>query len=99
MKPVRLALVALMCALLGMAIMRAADKAPAAMAVAANRLLGSLTPEQKAKATFPFDADERLRWHYIPTGSSAPGFPRYGLTLGDMNPSQRTLARDLLRTG
>src|SRR5262245_8072749 len=99
MKPARFALVALMCALLGVATMRAADKAPAAMAAAANRLLGSLPPEQKAKATFPFDADERMRWPYIPPGPSAPGFPRYGLTLGEMNTSQRALARELLQTG
>lgn len=99
MKPARIAFVGLMCTLLAVAIMRAADTAPAAMAAAANRLLGSLTAEQKAKATFPFDADERLRWHYIPTGSSAPGFPRYGLTLKEMNTSQRLFAHELLRTG
>jgi hypothetical protein len=88
-----------MCALVGVAIMRAADKSAAAMAAAANRLLGSLTPEQKAKASFPFEADERIRWHYIPTGASAPGFPRYGLTLKEMNTAQRVFARELLRTG
>jgi hypothetical protein len=99
MKPARFALVASLCALLGLAVVRAADKAPAVMAVAANQLLQSLTPEQKAKATFPFDADERMRWHYIPTGPSAPGFPRYGLTLREMNSSQRLFARELLRTG
>jgi hypothetical protein len=99
MKPARFALVASMCALFGLAIARAADKAPAVMATAANRLLESLSPEQKAKATFPFDADERMRWHYIPTGATAPGFPRYGLTLREMNSSQRLFARELLRTG
>src|SRR4051794_26337127 len=99
MKSARFALVTLTCALLGLAIARAADKTSAVMAAAANRLLESLTPEQKAKATFAFDADERLRWHYIPTGPSAPGFPRYGLTLREMNASQRQFARELLRTG
>jgi hypothetical protein len=99
MKPARLVLVALICALFGLAIARAADKTPAVMAVVANRLLESLTPEQKAKATFPFDDDERMRWHYIPTAPSEPGFPRYGLTLREMNTSQRLFARELLRTG
>jgi hypothetical protein len=56
MKPARIALVGVMCALLGVAIMRAADTAPAVMAAAANRLLGSLTPEQKAKATARMNA-------------------------------------------
>jgi len=50
MKPARIAVVGVLCALLGVAVMRAADKTPAVMAAAANRLLGSLTPEQKAKA-------------------------------------------------
>jgi len=99
MKPARLALAGVMCVLVAVAIMQAADPAAAVMAVTANRLLGSLTPEQKAKATFPFDADERMRWHYIPTGASAPGFPRYGLTLREMNTAQRLYARELLRTG
>jgi Protein of unknown function (DUF3500) len=99
MKPARFALVAVMGTLLGVAFMRAADRAPAEMAGAANRLLGSLTSEQKAKATFPFEGEERMRWHYIPTGPSAPGFPRHGLTLGEMSTAQRDLARALLKTG
>src|SRR4051812_23974939 len=32
----------------------------------ANRFLASLDNEQRAKATFPFDSDERLNWHFIP---------------------------------
>ena len=44
----RFALVALLCGLAAVAGMRAADKAPAAMAAAATRFLASLTPDQKA---------------------------------------------------
>ncbi len=36
------------------------------MAVAAQKFLDSLTEEQKAKATFTFNADERTNWHFIP---------------------------------
>src|SRR5438874_1469048 len=40
----------------------------ARMAEAAAGLLGALTPEQRAKATFDFPAEhERRRWFYTPT--------------------------------
>ena len=73
----------------------ASQKSAATMARAATQFLGSLTPEQKAKAVMPFDSDDRLRWHFIPTGM----FDRKGLMIKDMNESQRRLAHDLLRSG
>jgi hypothetical protein len=36
------------------------------MAVAANKLLDSLTPEQRGKATFDLKNEERQNWHFIP---------------------------------
>lgn len=36
------------------------------MMVSCNAFLATLTPEQKAKATFAFDDAERLNWHFIP---------------------------------
>jgi hypothetical protein len=65
------------------------------MAKAATQFLGSLTPEQKAKAAMPFDSEDRLRWHFIPNEM----FPRKGLMIKDMNETQRRLAHDLLRSG
>jgi hypothetical protein len=65
------------------------------MAKAANAFLASLTPEQKAQATFPFESDakgERVNWHFIPR-------ERKGLPLKDMTEPQVTLARALLKTG
>src|SRR5437870_3893191 len=62
------------------------------MAAAASKFLSSLTGEQKAKAIFDFKADERGNWHYIPK-------PRKGLTIKEMNPGQRQLARALLASG
>jgi hypothetical protein len=70
----------------------AAEKSPSTMAAAATRFLGDLTPEQRQQATFTFDADERMNWHYIPR-------ERKGLPVKTMNEGQRKLARDLLRTG
>ena len=71
------------------------------MAETANNFLVSLTPEQRAIASFQFDAaptpealaaDERLNWHYIPR-------VRKGLPLRDMTPPQRALAHALLNAG
>jgi hypothetical protein len=58
-------------------------------------LLAALSPEQRSAATFPFEGDERFRWHFIPTET----FPRKGLTIKAMSEPQRALARELLRTG
>jgi hypothetical protein len=71
------------------------QKSAAAMAKHAAAFLDSLSADQKAKAAFPFDSDDRLRWHFIPNEM----FPRKGLMLKDMNETQRRLAHDLLRSG
>ena len=69
------------CALLaGAGALVAAERSSSAMAGAANAFLASLTPEQRQQAVFPFESDERMRWHFIPT----EGFPRKGLTVKEM---------------
>jgi hypothetical protein len=73
----------------------ASQRSATAMAGAAKAWLASLSPEQRDRAVFPFDSDERLRWHYVPNET----FPRKGLTIKDMSEPQRALARDLLKTG
>ncbi|HJU41725.1 MAG TPA: DUF3500 domain-containing protein, partial [Vicinamibacterales bacterium] len=73
----------------------ASQKSAATMAKAATQFLGSLSPDQKAKAALPFDSDDRLRWHFIPNEM----FPRKGLMIKEMNEAQRRLAHDLLRSG
>jgi hypothetical protein len=77
------------------AAMVGSQRSASNMATAANAWLGSLSAEQRAKATFPFESEERLRWHFIPTWT----FARSGLTIKDMNPQQRELANALLRSG
>ena len=62
------------------------------MAAAAKKFLTSLTPEQKAKATFEFKSDARLDWHFIPK-------ERKGLPLKEMTEVQRPLALALLASG
>ena len=82
-------------ALSALGLKDAAGPSPAAMAVAATKFLESLTPEQRQQAMFPFDGNERTHWHFIPTEL----FPRNGLTLKQMNQSQRERAHNLLKAG
>ena len=62
------------------------------MTKAAQHFLASLTPEQRAQATFTFQEDERLNWHYIPK-------ERKGLPLLEMSMAQKALAHALLSAG
>ena len=73
----------------------ASRRAAAAMTTAAEKFLAGLTDEQKKKATFPLDTEERVRWNFIPTNM----FPRQGLPIKEMSEPQRTLAHDLLKAG
>jgi hypothetical protein len=62
------------------------------METAAKNFLNSLTPEQRAQATYKFEDDERFDWHFIPK-------PRKGLPLKDMTSYQTKLAHALLAAG
>jgi Protein of unknown function (DUF3500) len=73
----------------------ASQRSPGSMVTAANRFLGGLTPEQRPRAALPYDGDERMRWHYVPTEQ----FPRQGVPIKEMTEPQRTLAHDLLKSG
>ncbi len=64
-------------------------RAAEAMAKAAQSFLNSLTPEQKAKATFSFADDQRFDWHFVPQD-------RKGLPLKEMTETQRNAAMGLL---
>ena len=91
----RVGLVLAACAALTAGSMVAAERSSAAMAGAATRLLGSLTPDQRQQAVFAFDADERTHWHFIPTEM----FVRKGLLIRSMTEPQRKLAHDLMKAG
>jgi hypothetical protein len=62
------------------------------MAEAAKNFLAALTPEQKTKATYEFQDEERFDWHFIPK-------PRKGLPFKEMTSPQRLLAQALLNSG
>src|SRR5450759_3777885 len=59
------------------------------MSEAAQHFLASLTPEQRTRAVFRFEDNERFDWHYSPR-------ERKGLPLRDMTPAQRHLAQAML---
>ena len=65
------------------------------MADGARGFLASLSSEQRAQATFAFDSDERLRFHFVPPEN----FERHGISLKEMTSEQTARAYDLLETG
>lgn len=69
-------------------------KMPAAqtMAATAKAFVDSLRPEQRQKATFTIEDEERFNWFYTPV-------PRKGLPLREMTAGQRQLAMALLAAG
>jgi len=78
---------------LAAAIAVSAQRSSAVMVAAADSFLGSLSPDERRQASFPFDSEERFRWHFI------PNFPRNGLPIKAMTEPQRRLAHELLRAG
>jgi hypothetical protein len=68
------------------------EHAVSVMTECANRFLAALDANQRGKATFPFDADERMNWHFIPK-------ERKGLSMREMTPYQKHLASALLAAG
>jgi hypothetical protein len=67
-------------------------KSNTTMAGAANNFLAALSPDQKAKATFAMENEERFNWHFVPR-------ERQGLPLKEMDGAQRALAHALLNAG
>ena len=62
------------------------------MAEIASALITILDEGQRAQALFPFEAEERLNWHFIPR-------TRKGLPLKSMTAQQRLLALSLVSSG
>lgn len=92
--------VAVLAAVAGLAyVAQQAEPSGAKMAGAAAAFLETLTPEQKARATFAFDDKERLNWHFVPLQDKQRKYTRNGLPLEDMNPKQRQAALEMVRAG
>jgi hypothetical protein len=88
--PIRLVLVVAAAALLATAYSRTATVPT--MSAAATNFVNSLYQDQRDRALFKLEDEERLNWFYTPV-------PRKGLPLREMTPGQRKLAMALLSTG
>jgi Protein of unknown function (DUF3500) len=88
----RLPVLALSLLLSTFAVILGQPRPEAQMATAAKAFISSLDAAQRQKAQWPFEAEERFNWHFIPRD-------RQGLSLKAMGPAQREAAFALLRTG
>ena len=68
------------------------DQAASDMTNAANAFLATLKPDQKAKAIFKLEDNNRTRWHFVPTEMHA----RHGLSFREMQQDQQHMAYALL---
>ena len=68
------------------------DPAASEMTDAANAFLATLKPDQKAKAIFKLDDNNRTRWHFVPTEMHS----RNGLSFREMQQDQQHMAYSLL---
>lgn len=64
--------------------------APPKMLLAANTFLTKLKPEQRTRAVYPFDSDERMNWHFVPKS-------RNGIRLDQLDDEQKKAGLELLR--
>lgn len=67
------------------------EQAPA-MTQAANAFLAALDSAKRAKASLPFNSEERLNWYFVPR-------ERQGLPIKQMSSDERRAALALLRSG
>ncbi|HJZ57182.1 MAG TPA: DUF3500 domain-containing protein [Gemmataceae bacterium] len=71
----------------------------AKMSAAAKKFLGTLSPEQKKKATFAFDDKARLAWFFTPQQDKDRKATRVGVRMEELNADQKAAALELLKTG
>jgi len=101
MKLLRLALAVVAVAVLtGVAyVYQATETSGGKMTGAAEKFLGSLSDEQRAKASFAFDDKERVNWHFVPRQDQDKKATRLGLPLETMSKEQKAAALELLKAG
>jgi hypothetical protein len=94
MRGIKPSLVLASIAIVGLALWAGAQIEPSGsrMAQAADRFLAALSADQAAKAVYPFEAPERLNWHFIPRA-------RKGIAIKELSPEQRALVFGLVQSG
>lgn len=102
MKPIRLAAFAVTLATFtAVALVGQAEPKTSAgrMQLAADKFLGTLSPELKKKATFDFSDPHRTKWFFTPQQDKEKKFTRKGARLEEMTGDQKAAAVALLKTG
>ena len=61
------------------------------MVAAANHLINMLDKDQKLKAVYPFETEERFNFHFVPKND------RKGISLNELNTAQKSAAMMLLK--
>ncbi len=59
---------------------------------AVNRFINTLDKDQKLKATYPFESEERFNFHFFPKED------RKGISVNELSPAQKDAAMALLKT-
>lgn len=86
-------------ALAGVALVANQSPPPGAkQSDAAKKFLGTLTEEQRKKATFEFDSPERTKWFFTPQQEKKT-FTRKGVRVEELDEKQKMAALELLKTG
>jgi hypothetical protein len=101
MKMIRVAAAVLALAAVGGVAYLAKEKEPAGgrMADAAQTFLQGLSVQQRAKAMFAFDDEERTNWIFVPVQDKDRRPGRKGLRLEEMTEDQKKTVLELLKTG
>jgi hypothetical protein len=90
----------LVAALAGVAYVAQQTEPPGSrMATAAEKLLNSLSPEQKKRAVFPFDSKERTNWNFVPLQDKDKKATRKGIPMEDLSAEQKDLVKQLVAAG
>jgi hypothetical protein len=76
-----------------------AQPTAAKMSVAAKKFLGTLSADQKKKATFPFNDPHRTAWFFTPQQDKDRNPTRVGVRMEELDAGQKAAALELLRTG
>src|SRR5262249_44434271 len=76
-----------------------AESSGSNMVSAANAFIDSLKEDQKAKAMFLFDSEERINWNFVPLQDKSRRATRKGLPLEDMTAEQKKAALALVKAG
>src|SRR5882672_7285255 len=67
------------------------DAQSTSLSLQANKFLNSLSSEQRKKALYDFESDERYNWHFIPKND------RKGIMLSELDEHQKQLGFGLLK--